>query len=120
MASPGFSSVVLAAALALHAPAAAAQDATPPPPPSTDTEPQAPKLPDAESFQKEFESATKATRERRWKEAYAAWAGLLRRHESAPYVRARLVEIREQIKKCSFWQSEREPQARGLVSGELL
>src|SRR5688572_3109634 len=118
MASPEGSSVVLSLVLALLAPVGAARQGTTAPP--VDAEPASPRPADAESFEKEYESATKATRERRWKEARAAWTELLSRHAKAPYVRARLVEIREQVKKCSFWQSAREPQARDLVSGELL
>jgi hypothetical protein len=74
----------------------------------------------AESFDAEFDQALSFTRRRMWKSAHAAWLELLRRHAGAVYVRPRLPEIRELVRKCAFWQVTREPEAKTCISGKLI
>ncbi|MCY3001102.1 MAG: DUF1570 domain-containing protein [Planctomycetota bacterium] len=75
---------------------------------------------DATSFAAEFDQAQSFTRRRMWKSAHAAWLELLRKHAGAIYVRPRLPEIRELVRKCAFWQATREPDAKSCISGKLL
>jgi tetratricopeptide (TPR) repeat protein len=74
----------------------------------------------ADSFDAEFDQAQSFTRRRMWKSAHAAWLELLRKHAGAIYVRPRLPEIRELVRKCAFWQVTREPDAKICISGKLV
>jgi len=71
--------------------------------------------PSAETFALDFEACTTLVSQRRWPVAHEAWLELLRRHAGAEYVRPKIAEVRELVRKCAFWSVTEEPTAKQAI-----
>ncbi len=54
-----------------------------------------------------------------WNAAHDDWLNLIRTHAGKDYVRSKLPEIREALKRSAFWSGRKRPKAKDLVDGSL-
>ncbi|MCP5023203.1 MAG: hypothetical protein GY930_15715 [bacterium] len=72
-----------------------------------------------ETFEKECAGAIALGEAGDWKEAHDAWLDCVRSHAGKDYVRSRLPEIREALKRSAFWSGRKRPRAKDLIDGSL-
>ena len=72
------------------------------------------------TFSAGLERIRKSADKGRWKSAREKLLKLLETHRGRTYLRAKAPEILEEMKRCVFGESGREPAPKDVVSGDLL
>lgn len=71
------------------------------------------------AFEKAYAEARALGAEGRWREARQAWIALLDAHQGADYVRPKLPDIGQSLRRATFWEGRQEPDPRTLVTGKI-
>jgi tetratricopeptide (TPR) repeat protein len=74
---------------------------------------------DEKAFEKDLNKARAELHDRKWDDARERLIGLLEQHAREPYAIDRFPGIREDLRRCAFWEQHDEPKLETLLSGTV-